>query len=168
LNKSSSKAGSNLSSDEKKGLKKAAELEKAKELYLDMNGEISNTDLSKAVGVTPVTIAKWKKDYDWPGLLESVEEAPAFTEQPSFVTQRVIDYEEEDFEDEEIPFELEKLDDMLAPEQISNMNRKIATLLERDHLSAEELAQLAEAKADLLEGVQTYLNILQDITNFQF
>jgi hypothetical protein len=48
------------------------------------------------------------------------------------------------------------------------MNRKIATLLERDHLSAEELAQLAEAKADLLEGVQTYLNILQDITNFQF
>jgi uncharacterized protein YjcR len=165
------KSASKSAPKSKRAQKKPEELELAKKIYLDADGAISNTALAKAVNVTPVTIAKWKKDQNWSDYLRSFDEEEM---ESDYEEETVDDYDEvEELEGERLALEegsidTEPLDGMLAPEQISVMNQKIQRILEREHLSAQELAHLAEAKADLLEGVQTYLNILQDISNFGF
>ena len=53
--------------------------------------------------------------------------------------------------------------ELVSPEQIVEINRKIDDLLKREYLSARELADVAEAKSDLLEAVQTYLEIVREV-----
>ncbi len=53
--------------------------------------------------------------------------------------------------------------ELASPEQIIEINRRIDDLLKRDYLTARELADVAEAKCDLLEAVQTYLAIVREV-----
>lgn len=128
-------------------VRKKAARDKAFNLYMDAGGNITNKDLAVRVGVSPATISKWKEVDDW------IEEISQQDEEPEEV------YEEE--YEEEVP-DLD-MGDLAAPEQIIQINRKIDVLLTRDHLSAEEIAHLADAKSDLLEALEIYLAIVREV-----
>lgn len=153
------------STNEKKGLSKSLEKEMAKNFYISAGGEISNAALAKAVDVNPVTIAKWKKAENWEADLHS---AKSIFPDNDHEHEHTIEYQEGDYEEVELPLALDSLDELLSPDQITLMNQKIQEHLNREHLSAEELAHLAEAKSDLLDSVQSCLNIIQDLRNFAF
>jgi hypothetical protein len=126
-------------------VRKKAARDKAFNLYMDAGGNITNKDLALQVGVSPATISKWKEVDDW------IEEIAQQDEEP-----------EEEFEEEEVP-DLD-MGDLAAPEQIIHINRKIDAVLMRDHLSAEEIAHLADAKSDLLEALEIYLAIVREVS----
>ncbi len=153
--------------NEKKGLSKPLEKEMAKTLFIAAGGAISNAELAKTVDVSPVTIAKWKKIENWEADLDPIEPAPTSAHADND-NEHTIEYEEGEYEEIELPLALGSLDELLAPEQITLMNRKLQEHLNREHLSSQELAQLAEAKSDLLDSVSTCLNIIQDLRNFAF
>lgn len=46
-------------------VRKKAARDKAIKLYLDADGNITNKDLAKRVGVSPATISKWKQLDNW-------------------------------------------------------------------------------------------------------
>ena len=128
-------------------VRKKAARDKAFKLYLDAGGNITNKDLARKVGVSPATISKWKEQDGW---IKQIE-APT--------------PEEEEFQPEMEVKEQPELDigELASPEQIIEINRRIDDLLKRDYLTASELADVAEAKCDLLEAVQTYLAIVREV-----
>ena len=63
------------------------------------------------------------------------------------------------------PKEEQEIDiaELVSPEQIVEINRRIENLLARDYLTSSEIADLATAKSDLLEAVLTYMDIVREI-----
>ncbi|AFM26891.1 phage terminase small subunit-related protein [Desulfomonile tiedjei] len=123
-------------------VRKKAARDKAIKLYLDADGNITNKDLAKRVGVSPATISKWKLLDNWIEKIEPEEEGIEEIEQP-----------ETDLD----------MGELASPEQIIRLNRRIDSLLERDYLTASEVAALAEAKSDLLAAVEIYLSIVREV-----
>jgi uncharacterized protein YjcR len=127
-------------------VRKKAARDKALRLYLEAGGNVTNKDLARKVGVSPATISKWKEQDNWikqieaPSPEEEIETAIEMKEQPEL-----------------------DIGELASPEQIIEINRRIDDLLKRDYLTASELADVAEAKCDLLEAVQTYLAIVREV-----
>jgi len=122
--------------------------DKAFNLYMDKGGNITNKELALQVDVSPATISKWKEVDGW--IDQIAEEAEEL-------------YEEA--EEAEVP-DLD-MGDLAAPEQIIQINRKIDLLLAREHLSAEEIAHIADAKSDLLEALEIYLAIVREVSEIK-
>lgn len=127
-------------------VRKKAARDKALKQYLDAGGNITNKDLARKVGVSPATISKWKEQDGWITQIA----APAETPEP-----------EPEVRERETP-DLD-IGELASPEQILEINRRIDELLKRDYLTSGELADVAEAKSDLLEAVQTYLAIVREV-----
>jgi uncharacterized protein YjcR len=165
-------SGSGVADMSATAIRKKAEKDKALGLYLEAGGNITNKELSEKVGVSPATVSKWKEQDNWISkILEDVDYNDA----------------DADAEDDEIPVRVKevvrvgapKKDDdvavgdaakdwdfnvgeLLAPEQILLLNKRIGELLKREYMSADEIAALAEAKSDLLDAVATFLGIAGD------
>lgn len=125
-------------------VRKKAASDKALKIYMEAAGNITNKDLAKRVGVSPATISKWKLVDNWIDKLtpeEEVMEAPVEVREA-----RDLD-----------------IGELASPEQIIELNRRIDILLKRDYLSASEIADLAEAKSDLLDAVEIYLAIVREV-----
>ncbi len=122
--------------------------DKAFRLYMDEGGNVTNKDLALQVGVSPATISKWKEVDGW----------------IDHITEDVAEPEEE-VEEAEVP-DLD-MGDLAAPEQIILINQKIDLLLARQHLSAEEVAHIADAKSDLLEALEIYLGIVREVSQIR-
>jgi uncharacterized protein YjcR len=125
-------------------VRKKAASDKALKIYMEAAGNITNKDLAKRVGVSPATISKWKLVDNWIDKLtpeEEVMEAPVEVKEA-----RDLD-----------------IGELASPEQIIELNRRIDSLLKRDYLSASEIADLAEAKSDLLDAVEIYLAIVREV-----
>lgn len=122
--------------------------DKAFRFYMDEGGNISNKELASKVDVSPATISKWKELDGW------IDHIAQQTAEP-----------DEEFEETEVP-DLD-MGDLAAPEQIIHINRKIDMLLAREHLSAEEIAYIADAKSDLLEALEIYLSIVREVSEIK-
>lgn len=125
-------------------VRKKAARDEAFKIYMEARGNITNKELATRVKVSPATISKWKEQDNW---IEQIEIQPV---------EPVV---------EEAVGEAPELDlgDLAAPEQIIDINRKIGVLLSREHLSAEEIAFLSNAKSDLLEALEIYLGIVREV-----
>ncbi len=125
-------------------VRKKAARDKAIKIYLEASGNITNKDLAKKVGVSPATISKWKQLDNWIAKIEPEEEEEVAGE---------VERPETDLD----------VGELASPEQIIRLNRRIDSLLERDYLTAAEVAALAEAKSDLLAAVEIYLSIVREV-----
>lgn len=124
-------------------IRKKAARDKALQIYLEADGAITNKELAKRVDVSPATISKWKEQDGWDDQL--------LLEQASEI--RISPKEEQEID----------IAEMVSPEQIVEINRRIENLLARDYLTSSEIADLATAKSDLLEAVLTYMDIVREI-----
>jgi uncharacterized protein YjcR len=122
-------------------IRKKEAKDKALSLYMDASGNVTNKDLAIKVGVSPATISKWKETDNWIGKLSNFDEGNGH-----------------DIEESELD-----IDELVSPEQIIKINRRIDSLLKRDYLSAGEISDLAVAKSDLLEAVEIYLAIAREV-----
>jgi len=125
-------------------VRKKAARDEAFRNYMEAGGNITNKELATRVKVSPATISKWKEQDNW---IEQIELQPV----EPFAEEAAAEAPELD------------LDDLAAPEQIIEINRKIGVLLSREHLSAEEIAFLSDAKSDLLEALEIYLGIVREV-----
>jgi len=143
------KAKEQAATKEKAGLVRKKEArEKAVKLYMQAGGNITNKELAKKVGVSPATISKWKEVDAW---ITQIQLGP-------------IEAEESPVDQEDSGFDLGEL---ASPEHIIEINRKIESLLIREHLTASEILDLASAKSTLLEAIVTYLVIVRDVTEMK-
>ncbi len=124
-------------------VRKKAARDKALNIYIEAEGNITNKELAKRTGVSPATISKWKEQDKWDDQL-----APA----------REFDIKSAQRDEQQID-----IGELVSPEQIVEINRRIDNLLARDYLTAGEIADLATAKSDLLEAVLTYMDIVREI-----
>ncbi len=124
-------------------VRKKAARDKALNIYLESEGNITNKELAKRTGVSPATVSKWKEQDKWDDQLAQAKEFDIRTAQGD---EKQIDIAE-----------------LVSPEQIVEINRRIENLLARDYLTAAEIADLATAKSDLLEAVLTYMDIVREI-----
>jgi hypothetical protein len=128
-------------------VRKKAARDRALKNYLEQGGNITNKELAKRVGVSPATISKWKETDSWISRLTPSEdngEGPV-----------------------EAPVKDLDIGELASPEQIIEINKRIDGLLKRDYLSPTEIADLAEAKSDLLSAVEIYLAIVREVSEFQ-
>lgn len=116
--------------------------DKAEKLYMESRGAITNKELAIRVGVSPATVSKWKEQHGWAEQLETAEEEAA----PEAAPEGELDVGE-----------------LTSPEHIIQINSRIDSLLQRDYLTAGELADLAQAKSDLLQAVEIYLAIVREM-----
>jgi len=128
-------------------VRKKAARDKALQIYLQAEGNITNKELAKQAGVSPATVSKWKEQDDWDDQL---------------ILSRGDDIRAAEREEREID-----IAELVSPEQIVEINRRIDNLLTRDYLTASEIAELATAKSDLLEAVLTYMDIVREIGEFE-
>ena len=112
---------------------------KALEIYMTAGGNFTNKDLAKRAGVSTATISKWKEMDGWEEQLS--KEA---------TVEREID-----------------IGELVAPDQIVQINRRIDNLLSREYLTASEIADLAIAKSDLLNAVLTYMDIVREVEEIE-
>ena len=131
-------------------VRKKAARDKAFKLYVDSGGSVTNKDLARRVDVSPATISKWKELDNWSEKLMAEPEPVAEPAAPKSAEEVELD-----------------MNELASPEQIIQINRRIDTLLKREHLSTSEVADLAEAKSDLLEGVEVYLAIVQQVKDLK-
>ncbi len=124
-------------------VRKKAARDKAMKIYMEMEGGITNKELAKRVDVSPATVSKWKEQDGWDNQLFLMKGA---------------DIKATPLEGEEID-----IGELVSPEQIVEINRRIKDLLARDYLTASEIADLATAKSDLLEAVLTYMDIVREV-----
>jgi transposase len=124
-------------------IRKKVARDKALQIYLEADGAITNKELATRVDVSPATISKWKAQDGWDDqlLLERASEI------------RISPKEEQEID----------IAELVSPEQIVEINRRIENLLARDYLTSSEIADLATAKSDLLEAVLTYMDIVREI-----
>jgi transposase len=127
-------------------VRKKAARDTALKIYMEADGNITNKELAKRVGVSPATISKWKEVDNWIGSLAPMQDYNGAGK------------------DKDLVFDIGEL---ASPQQIVEINRRIDSLLQRDHLSASEIADIAEAKSDLLGAVEIYLTIVRDIGAIQ-
>ncbi|HMK37419.1 MAG TPA: phage terminase small subunit-related protein [Desulfomonilaceae bacterium] len=125
-------------------VRKKAARDKAIKIYLDASGNVTNKELAKRVGVSPATISKWKLVDNWIDKLSPDEEMAGVMAEAR--EPRDLD-----------------IGELASPEQIIEINRRIDSLLKRDYLSSSEIADLAEAKSDLLDAVEIYLAIVREV-----
>ena len=123
-------------------VRKKALHDKALDLYMSAEGNITNKELARRVGVSPATISKWKEMEGW--------------------EQKVAKEQKKMPEVEKVEPELD-MGALASPEQIALINQRIDGLLQRDHLTAGEVAELAAAKRDMLDAVQIYAAIARDL-----
>lgn len=129
-------------------VRKKAARDKAYSLYMEAGGNITNKDLAMRVGVSPATISKWKEQDEWIDKIDAVEvSVPEEVEAPA-EEREVLDV---------------SFGELTSPEHILQLNRKIENLLTREHLSAAEVADLAEAKSDIIDAVKVYLEISREL-----
>lgn len=114
----------------------------AEQIYLDSLGTITNKELADKVGVSPATVSKWKEQHQWTESLKTV----AVEAESEIALEGDLDVGE-----------------LTSPEHIIQINQKIDNLLQRDYLTAAELADLAQAKGDLLQAVEIYLAIVREM-----
>ncbi len=124
-------------------VRKKAARDKALSMYIEAEGNITNKELAKRTGVSPATVSKWKEQDKWDDQLAPAQEFDIRTAQKE---EQQID-----------------IGELVSPEQIVEINRRIENLLARDYLTAGEIADLATAKSDLLEAVLTYMDIVREI-----
>ncbi len=124
-------------------VRKKAARDRALQIFLEAGGNVTNKELASKAGVSPATISKWKEQDGW---LKQAANAKA--PETAEVTQ----------EEQELD-----IGELVSPEQIVQINRRIENLLSRDYLTASEIADLAEAKSDLLEAVLTYMAIVREV-----
>jgi len=137
-------------------VRKKAQHDAALKLFLDSGGRITNKEMATTVDVSPATIAKWKNVENWD---EQVVAAPPAPAAPAAVAEL-----EAVTEAVEAKAELElDMGDLVSPEQIIRINQRIDIMLERDYLTAEDIADLAEAKREALEAVEIYLGIVREL-----
>ena len=124
-------------------VRKKVARDRAFQIFLEAGGNVTNKELAVKAGVSPATISKWKEQDGW---VKQAAEAKA----PEI---------------EEVPQDEQELDigELVSPEQIVQINKRIENLLSRDYLTATEIADLAEAKSDLLEAVLTYMAIVREV-----
>lgn len=128
-------------------IRKKAARDKAEKLFVDAGGNVTNRSLAQKVGVSPATISKWKELDGWQGKVSQIPAAKRARPAATAVAKTAgLD-----------------MNELASPEQIVQLNRRIDTLLQREHLTASEVADLAEAKSDLLEGVEIYLAIVREL-----
>jgi hypothetical protein len=151
-----------------RGPRKKDALDKALKLFSDAGGNITNQEIAVQVGVSASSIANWKAAGGWNDLIQSkpgeIEERVVAAE----VTAELLKTEGlvvEPSRDTEVPGI--QLDELVAPGQIIQINRKMDEMLQRRHLTADEVADLARAKSLMLEAVMTYLAIVRCIGNEQ-
>ncbi len=126
-------------------IRKREARDNALDYFIEMGGNITNKDLAMHVGVAAATISKWKQLDNWEAKLS--EEAPVL---------------QETYVESEIPPLDIDIDELAYPEQIIQINHKIDQLLTRDYLTSGEIAQIAEAKSNLLDAVDMYLGIMRE------
>ncbi len=132
-------------------IRKKAARDKAEKLFVDSGGNVTNRSLADKVGVSPATISKWKELDRWSNKVSRMSAAKAKIPAPA-AEARTADLD---------------MNELASPEQIIQINRKIDTLLKREHLTTSEVADLAEAKSDLLEGVEIYLAIVRELKDLR-
>ncbi len=130
-------------------IRKKEAKDKAFNIYREANGNISNKELALQVEVSPATISKWKDHDKW---IDQLAREKAFGESAA------ANASESDNLD---------LGDLVSPEQIVLINRRIDALLQREFLTPREVANLAIAKSDLMSAVETYLSILRNLGDTQ-
>lgn len=123
-------------------VRKKVARDKALRLYIDSGGNVTNKELARRVGVSPATVSKWKEQDGWTDQLAPLKQEAA----PRAAEELELD-----------------MGELASPEQIIQINRRIDALLQRDYLTSGELADLAQAKNDLLAAVETYLAIVREI-----
>ena len=123
-------------------VRKKAARDKALQLFLDSGGKMTNKELARRAGVSPATISKWKELDRWSKKVVRAEVAPPAPakEAPEF-----------------------DMGALSSPEQIIRINQRIDGLLQRDHLTAGEVAELAAAKRDMLDAVEIYVAIAREL-----
>ncbi|MFH0824717.1 MAG: phage terminase small subunit-related protein [Pseudomonadota bacterium] len=162
-------------------VRKTEERDRAFEIYAASRGGIGNKELALIVDVAPATIGKWKRSGRWHERL--MEPVQVFDEEVFDASAAPVELVEPEQEIPEIECkaqaeELEEVevDDrseepqegasidiyrLVAPELIVLLNERMATLLTREHLSTAEVADLAEAKSDLLDAAAKCIEILR-------
>jgi hypothetical protein len=126
-------------------IRKKAARDQALKLYLDAGGNITNKELAQVVDVSPATISKWKETDRWIDRVSPLDDALGEeTEEVSLVGDM-------------------DLGELVAPEQIIALNKRIGEQLARDYLSSSEIAELAGAKHELLGAVEIYLSIVREV-----
>jgi uncharacterized protein YjcR len=124
-------------------VRKKAARDKALQLFLDSGGKMTNKELARRAGVSPATISKWKELDRWSKKVAPATAAPAA--RPAT---------------EAAEFDMGALS---SPEQIIRINQRIDGLLQRDYLTAGEVAELAAAKRDMLDAVEIYVAIAREL-----
>lgn len=120
--------------------------DRAEQLYLQAGGNITNKQLATTVGVSPATISKWKEIDRW---IEKIEFEPSRLSQP---------HQHGKHDDVDVA-------ELISSRQIVEINHKIDQILAREHLGADEIMALANAKSSLLAAVASYISIRNDLQN---
>jgi uncharacterized protein YjcR len=123
-------------------VRKKVARDRALRLFIDSGGNVTNKELARNVGVSPATVSKWKEQDAWTDQLEPLKQETA----PRAAEELELD-----------------MGELASPEQIIRINSRIDALLQRDYLTSGELADLAQAKNDLLAAVETYLAIVREV-----
>jgi uncharacterized protein YjcR len=133
--------------------------DQALNLYLESEGKIGNTGLASKVGVSPNSIANWKRSERWAETLVESKKAsssdPMPLEEPAATVEIQVTAEAEE---KEIEIDLEQL---ACPHHINELNKRIDDLLSQKYLSPTDLKTLAEAKEAVLGIVGAYIGIME-------
>lgn len=126
--------------------------DQAVKLFNESGGKISNTALSKQIGVSPTSIANWKKMPQWSeGAAVAVIPEPSETPSPEIAPP---------IETAPAP-QVVDLESITSPQDLIALNERLRAMLLRDFLTADELEHLSNAKLILLEAAEVYLGIVQ-------
>jgi hypothetical protein len=144
--------------------------DQALKVYLEAEGNITNTALASTVGVSQNSIATWKRSGSWAEkLLESKKEEPTVAAplreavttppEPTLVEEPIATPQIPAAEGTEEP-EID-VDELACPDHINRMNKRIDVLLGQEFLSPADLKTLAEAKEAVLGAVSAYIDIVE-------
>jgi transposase len=142
-------------------VRKKSKLEEAMKLYTESGGGITNKALAAKVGVSAVTISKWKDTGKWAAQVKKTPVAvPSAFEA---VEEEVVVSTSQDIQPvEEIEIDVESL---TFPEHITLLNKRMDEILGREYLSPEDLKTAAEAKEALLKAVGAYIDVLEKVSD---
>jgi uncharacterized protein YjcR len=131
--------------------------DQALKLYLKSGGKITNAQLASKVGVSPSSIANWKRGERWAEKLTKPKArrpaAPARVKK----SEPAIPVPQNE-KVEEIEIDVEKL---ARPDHINRLNKRIGDMLNQEYLSPTDLKTLGEAKEAVLGVVSAYIDIIE-------
>ncbi len=137
-------------------VRKKAHRDKALKLFLDSGGNITNKELAQRVGVSPATIAKWKDLDNWSKQAKAAP--PAEKKAPVTPAKAPVPEKKAPAID---------IRQLASPEHLIEINDRIKTLLDREHLTPAEVAGLARAKRDVIDAVELYVSIEVNLSQFE-